>query len=157
MPFEVTNWPYSPDPRSALFGGVGWDFGAVPPWSWIISTTNATAPWTALNSGILVMSTFDDFVQTDWGGSDVPPSVAATVTRKSDQPPINPPNSLELSVRLLSDPPGREASGVQEFIYPFAVAVFGGFAMIDVATGLPDPNLPDPIQITPAIWNHAPL
>jgi len=153
MPFAVAKWPSHSDPRTSIFGGVGWAFGAVPPWTWIVSTTGASGPWAAFNAGIVCKSTFDDFNQTDWAGEDFGPSTLATVTRKSTQPPFNPPDSLELSLTAVSVALPRDAAAVQEFIYPFAVAVFDGFIMIDGATGLPDVNFPNPVKITPAIWS----
>jgi len=157
VPFAVTNWPYSLDPRPASFGGVGWGFGAVPPWAWIMSTTNATGPWTSLNDGILVKTLTDDFTVTEWNGLNGGGTVLASVTKTGTQPPTSPTNSLRIVPRVVTIPPGRNSLSLVVLSYPFAVAVFGGFVMIDLGTGLPDVDLPDPVQIVPAIWDHDPL
>lgn len=153
MPFAVAKWPSQSDPRTSIFGGPGWAFGSVVSWAWIMSTTAATGPWTRYNSGVLVKSTVDIFTETQWSGFGSHPPTTATVTRKSTQPTIIPPDSIELTVDVVSIPPGREAAASQRYVYPFAVAVFDGFVMIDDATGLPDVDFPNPVKITPAIWN----
>ena len=58
MPFAVSQWPNSPDPRTNTFNQTGWNFGQVPPFTWILSTTGATGLLAIFNSGIPLRNTF---------------------------------------------------------------------------------------------------
>ncbi len=157
MPFAVSKWPYSPDPRNGIFGGWGWGDGAVPSWAWIMATTGATGPWTSLNGGIVVYAESNNPNVTEYEGLDSGEVVLAAVTKTGFQPPLSGSTSLLLTVRVTNAGLGRVAVVVKNYFLPNAIQVFGGFTMIDLGTGLPDVNLPNAVEITPALWNFEPI
>lgn len=118
-----------------------------------MSTSNATGPWVSLNDGVVIKSLTDGFTVTEYEGLNGPATVLAALTKTGTQPPAAPDNSLRLTPRLTAIPPGRVAVANQIYFYPYPIAVFDGFAMIDLGTGLPDIDLPDAIKITPVLWN----
>lgn len=157
MPFAVSKWPYSPDPRTGVFGGYGWAPVAVPSWQWMVATTNATGRWAPVNDGILIPSLADSFGFTLWEGPNVEASIVASIFRFGFQPPISGPISQRLNVQLATTPPTSLAVATINYFYPNAIQVFGGFLMFDTATGLRDPDLPDEVTLTPALWNLEPV
>lgn len=153
MPFAVSKWPYSSDPRGPEFGGHGWAWGAVAPYAWILSTTNASGPWTFLNDGIILKSSYDDLNTTLWDAVDLTPGEEVRLSKFGAEPPSFPPNSIVLTVQFRTGFPIKLSEDFQFYEYPDAVQVFDGFVVTEVGTGDPDPFIPDPVKVTPAKWN----
>ncbi len=153
MPFAVSQWPYTPDPRTAQFDQMGWDYGQVPPWAWILSTTGATGPFAVFNNGVIVKpfaAGVDDtlFRQV----VTLPDDITVRLTSKGFNPPLGGPGgtSKRLSVRI-AQPEFQEASGVLNKNYPTAIAEQG--PMTIVVDDPPIGTFPNPMAITPAKWN----
>jgi len=153
MPFEVSQWPYSPDPRKPDFNQPGWDFGQVGPWKWIVSTDNATGIYEQFNDGVIFEA--------------VDPSLPEDTLFL---PIVDLGNDLEgfLSIKGLQEPlgapPFTKSFGIRfdvlaltvygggfNLLYPVAIQVHGPFNM---AVDNPSAGtIPEPMFITPAIWS----
>lgn len=153
MPFAVTQWAVEPDPREPDFNIIGFNVGQLPPWTWILATTNATGIWSIFNDGILVRPTTllpEDTVFEEVG--TLPDDITVIVSSKGQQLPVGPPPGITKSIGIIL----RESlvdrwSGGEEWLYPDAIRVFGG---IDMAEDSPsDGDIPDPMSLTPAKWN----
>lgn len=153
MAFGVRQWPEPPDPRGSFFSFEGWNWGQVAPWQWVLNTNDATGLWSFLNDGFVIPSTFDNGVTTTWfanvpasGGTDVSLAKFGTPT------PVGiPPRTIQLTLSVFRPGPTLIGQGVLTFVFPDAIRVFGPLAML--SGGLPIPDLPNGITITPAIWD----
>ncbi len=156
MAFQVTKWPYSPDPRFSNFNFPGWDFGQVPPWKWIVSTTGATGPEAIYNDGVLLepadltpASTRWDAVASLLFDQDTALKILGTELPTGPGPGITKTFELTLFENMLEN-----WQGIITRLYPTAIQVHGGFNM--VKTGTPVGTIPNPMFITPVIWNTEP-
>lgn len=153
MPFEVSQWPYKPDPRKPDFNLVGWNFGQVPPWKWVISTTAATGIYSAFNAGVIYQATppllpQDQLFTPIVGlGNDL----IGTLSIKGTIEPQGSP-SHTISIGIGFDVLGLPVYGGGVLLtYPTAIQVHSGFAM---AVDFPsDGTIPNDMKITPAIWS----
>ncbi len=153
MPFAVTQWGYSPDPREPDFGLIGFNFGQIPPWRWVSKTTFADAPFTALNDDFLwEADTFTSsfvlykptvpipgifFQNLQFSGTALPQGGPPTFT-----------TSWLCSFRNFFPPPISE--GTLKETYEDAIGV-RSFAMSGMGTG--GPLFPNPLVFTPQKWN----
>lgn len=153
MPFAVSKWPYSPDPRTGIFGGHGWDDVDVPPWVWLMKTSGATGPWTSLNTGIPTKVFFESPFFVGYSGASVDLSVQTQVHITTFEPPLPSGNTIRIFPQVVEVSTGRGSNALREFVYPQGIQVFGSFVMVDAGTGIPDPDFPNPVTITPQIWN----
>jgi hypothetical protein len=153
MPFAVRQWPAAPDPRSSLFSFEGWNWGQVVSFQWVVSSFGARGAWSFLNDGFIVPSVSDDGVDTQWSAA-VPGSGGTVVTlSKFGHPaPIGiPPFTIEWLWTVDMPQTGEQGRSFDFLLRPDAIQVFGPLEMLD--SGVPIPNLPNPVTITPAIWN----
>ncbi len=153
MPFAVSQWPYSPDPRLAQFDNPGWDYGQVPPWTWILKTTGATGLAAIFNSGVTVKPFAQVPGAVTFENVDVlPDDVTCILAHTTFQDPIGPPGPftvfMAIVIRQLGSP---EFSGTLDQLYPTAIAIQGPFPMQKIGIGVG--TMPNPVETTPAIWN----
>lgn len=153
MPFAVSQWPYSPDPRGASFDLPGWAFGQVPPWAWVLSTTDATGCYTNYNDGVILKPTSQVPGVTVFENVDVQPDGGgARLTLTGTQEPTGPPPGITKTMFLEVLAFGFQAwTSTLTLLYPTAIQEHGPFVMVN--TGTPCGTLPNPMKITPAIWN----
>lgn len=150
MPFEVTQWGYSPDPRKPTYAIEGFDFGQLPPWRWKMTTTGAIFPYEALNAGVvwersdhgIDFASFAPLVPipdvTDpllgWGGT---------------QEPIG-GFTINWFCQFFITGADPATSGFFGELYPVAIKA-RAFTMVN--EGGPPPFIPNPLVITPLKWN----
>ena len=154
MPFAVSQWPNSPDPRTSSFGITGFDFGQVPPWAWVMRTTNALPPFDPLNDGMLWKPAFYgvDFMQ--FAPEEPLVGVSDQVLEffgTADPSGAPPGTTMFMQIRFYNTGPLQE-SGSRSLLYPLAIQVNGPFNMRH--QGQPSLLMPDPLTITPAKWNY---
>ncbi len=153
MPFRVSQWPYSPDPRTAQFDNPGWDYGQVPPWAWVIDTSDATGLAAVFNDGVLVKPTTVLPGQVTFENVDVlPDDVTVEMKHTTFQEPVGPPPLATVFITVIIRQLGLpEFSGVIGLLYPTAIAVQGPVPMQKVGAGVG--TMPNGTETTPAIWN----
>ncbi len=153
MPFAVTQWGYSPDPRGPAFAQDGWDFGQVPPWLWVMSSTNATGIYSFLNDGIVIDLFLDTPGSTLWRIFN--PTIDVTrinLAKLGFEVPVSGGTvSIAWSFDITSVSPPRVVTGEQQYLFPKAIRKFGPWDAVDVMG--PVLEIPDGITITPAKWN----
>ncbi len=155
MPFEVTQWGYSPDPRPPDYALLGYDFGQLPPWRWLMKTTDADFPYMALNDGVL------------WESSSFLPNFGAWLPLVPIPDVLEPllfnngtqeivalptPNTITFNCSFFNFFSPFRSSGVIRLVYPDALRVWS-FTMSGSGTG--GPFFPNPLTITPHKWNAA--
>lgn len=153
MPFAVSQWPYSPDPRGPGYSVIGWNFGQVVSWKWLCESTDATGRYAFLNDGLIVESTFDDGATTTWGGSPAfPPSTVVSVVKIGLPAPGGAPTrTITFTFQIFTDPPPVIVQAVEIFTWPIAIQKFGPWTVRRL--GVPVPEIPNGVTITPANWN----
>ena len=150
MPYGVTQWGYSPDPRTVAFALVGFNFGQLPPWRWVMKTTDARFPYQSLNDGV----TWERSSNTDDEAAYIP------VT------PIPNVNGAFMSFRGVEVPSGGvtiewfcgffmtgdpfQTEGFLFELFPDALQT-RSFQMIGGDIG--GRWIPEPLVITPHKWN----
>ncbi len=153
MPFAVTQWALSPDPRPADYIVFGWDFGQMSPWQWILSTTGATGDLAVFNAGVLCVNIgngpgFGDFAPVD----PLPTGLALIFFITGTQLPAGGPPTFTNHINLqLFDVTLLLYDGDLRQTYPTAIQVQTPIIMneFDTSRG----TLPNPMKITPAKWN----
>ena len=153
MAFAVTQWPKSPDPRAPDFNLYGFNVGQLPPWTWILSTTNATGIWSIFNAGVVMRPTIELPEDTRFDNVDtLPDDITVIVSSKGQQLPVGPGAGITKSIGIiLLEGLVDRWSGGKEWLYPDAIRVFGG---IDMAEDSPSAgDVPDPMALTPSKWN----
>lgn len=153
MPFGVSQWPYSPDPRQPDFGIYGLNFGQVPAWAWTLSTTNATGLAAVFNAGVIVkpvtiLAGQTVFENVDDLGDLVTCSVKFSGFLEPFGPSFDETFIVTPIIRQDGDP---EFSGLKGWLYPDGIRVFDGIDMTKVGIGTG--TMPDPMKITPEIWD----
>ena len=153
MAFAVTKWAKSPDPRPADFSALGWGYGAQAPWQWLVKTTGALGLYTALNSGVLVVSTIQTPSDTRWQSAVIPPdSLEVDFGIKGENFPFGGPPTCTISMgRAILVPGELDAAASNEYTYPFALQVFT--MQTTTQGGAPFAQIPNPITIEPVKWN----
>lgn len=153
MPFGVSQWPYDPDPRLPDFDLFGFDFGQVPPWAWILSTTNATGLAAVFNGGVVIKPTIILPGQVTFANVDtLPDLVTCTVKHSGFLEPVGPPPDKTLFMTPIIRQDGNpEFSGVLGQLYPVAIKVHTPIPMTKVGIGIG--TMPDPMKLTPAVWD----
>ncbi len=153
MPFGVTQWALSPDPRPVDFNFPGWDFGQMPPWRWLLSTTNATGIWAIFNAGVVVEFSFgfpndSGFVEVD----TLPDDITVILKILGHQTPIGPPPGITKSIGIILLVLGVDKwSGGKEWLYPTAIEERTGIVLAEDSPSAGD--IPDPFKMTPRKWN----
>lgn len=154
MPFAVKKWPDECDPRTPCFCLKGYAFGAVPPYKFLVSTTNATGYWSILNTGVIV----EWFTETGAGLC----SYSATL--------LSPTRFIRVDISALPNwqtvpPPEHTLKWLANFRHSDSGDTIEGSASarlpdpvgmppsIDVSP-LSGPDLiPDPVALTPQPWD----
>lgn len=153
MPFAVKQWADSPDPRDPAFNLDGWDHGQLPPWRWLVKTTNATGIWTIFNTGVVVEFSFG--FPNDSGFEEIatlPDDITVILKILGSQLPIGPGAGITKSIGLILLQGGEDKwSGGNEQLYPTAIAVW---TLPILAEDNPsDGTVPDVFTLTPRKWN----
>jgi len=153
VPFAVSNWPYSPDPRSSAFSAYGYAFGSVAPWQWIVSSHGASGAWEFLNAGVLTRSIFDDFATTVWSKVPESPVVAFVELRKEATQEIvgSPPRTVHYQVNI--EPSPFDPFGTADLFLEWPVANRAWTGLELQNGGIPIPEVPNGIDLTPALWS----
>jgi len=156
MPFAVSQWPYSPDPRLSTFNHTGWNFGQVPPWKWIIKTTGATGDVSIFNAGVLVEPTSqtpDDTVFVNV--AHLPHGLTVELNSNGTQEPVGPPPGFTKALRIqIRQHLSLIWGGSLDQLYPIAIAVQSPFPM--TLLGMNNGTIPNPMTTTPAKWDVEP-
>lgn len=154
MPFGVTQWAKDPDPRLPDFNLYGFDVGQLPPWTWILSTTNATGIWAIFNDGVTMRPTIVAPDDTRFDNVDVlPDDITVIVSSKGQQEPVGPAPGITKSIGIiLLESLIDRWSGGKEWLYPEAIRVFGDIDMFEDSPS--DGDIPDPMSLTPSKWNE---
>ena len=153
MPYGVSQWPYSPDPRPPDFCIAGFDFGKVPPWRWQLRTKKALSPYDVFNGdGVTVEATSHAVDTAEWENVlSLPGGVTCLVRITGTQEPQGgPPFTILLYIEL-NDGIGPKTSGVASYTYPDAISVLT-VPLLGFDTG-PDSRTPEPFTIKPRKWN----
>lgn len=154
MPFAVSQWPNSPDPRLADFAIDGWDFGQVPPFTWILSTTGATGVFAPLNDGI---AAFNVTVSPGFSTYRPPPGPPLSVQYnlqiegKQFVDPVPFDHTIRIDLIVSAPPVIFAYIGQLRLLYPTAIAVWGPMTMV-LDTPAPG-TIPNPVFATPAKWD----
>lgn len=153
MPYAVSQWPYSPDPRGPDFGLIGFDFGQVPPWKWLMESTGALSPYDPLNDGMVWEPAF--FAPDSMQFAPVVPLIGVddqVLEFFGSQDPVGAPPGTTMFMQVRFELTGPlQQSGSRILLYPTAIAVQGPFNMMN--QGLPSVLIPNPITITPLVWD----
>lgn len=153
MAFEVTKWGYSPDERTVGFGLIGFAFGALPPWQWLMSTTDAEPPYEILNSGVLWHPGPGDSIHpTDVRYSNVTPMPGVDGrTFRFDGTEV-PSGGVSMTFTCSFFAPAHPDHTEGEITELFQNALAErSFNMIGGGTGAG--LIPNPLVITPKKWN----
>jgi len=152
MPFAVSQWPYSPDPRGPGFSVIGWHFGQVVSWKWLVTSSAATGRYSFLNDGLIVASTFDDGATTTWGGSPpFPPTTVVSLVKVGLPAPGGvPPRTITFRLQIFTGPPPLIVEALELFTFPVAIQQFGPWVVR--LLGVPVPEIPNGVTITPTNW-----
>jgi hypothetical protein len=153
MPFAVSQWPYSPDPRPPDFGIAGFDFGAVPPWRWLMESTGALSPYDPLNAGMVWEAAFHTVDSMQFAPLVPLIGVDDQVLEffGTQEPSGGPPGvTMFMQVRFENTGPLQQ-SGSRLLLYPPAIQVNGPFNMLN--QGVPSVLIPNPIEITPVVFD----
>lgn len=153
MAFAVRQWPDAPDPRSSHFSFAGWDWGKVPPFQFVLTSTNATGIYAWLNDGLVLANTFDDGLSTQWSaivpGFDFTLAVLSKVGTES--PAGAPTRTITFTLIIIGQAPVLDATAGENLTFPDAIRVFGPWVLSN--TGGPIAEVPDGITLTPAKWD----
>lgn len=153
MPFAVSQWPYSPDPRGPAYIVQGWDFGQLPSWKWDLGTTGATGDLAVFNAGVR----FHNVSNTPQFG-DFDPDVVlehdleVLFEIQTNQIPQGspPPWTVRILIQI-----SRGVTPLYSVLFPqlfpTAIQVQGPFAMTEIDTS--SGTIPNPMTITPAKWD----
>jgi len=111
MPYAVSKWPHGNDPRSATFNVVGFDSTGVPPYHYVLKTTNASGVLAIFNDGVLIPFASEVGNAVGWSlaaepGQPVSVIMASDGWQIEDSP--DPPNTQAIS-GVLSVPLGANA------------------------------------------------
>jgi len=153
MPFAVSQWPYSPDPRTPAFNILGWDFGQVPPFSWIMSTTGATGFFSVFNDGVTLRNSFvlpnvGTYDPVDPLGNDL--TLIMNIIGSNTPTPVPPIFTIDIQIDVFQIT-ATVLSGRLLLLFPLAIAVQPPMTMIVAAP--PGNDFPNPAILTPAKWD----
>lgn len=156
MPFAVSQWPYSPDPRQSWFNKTGWNHSQVPPWKWILSTTGATGDVAIFNGGVLVEATSMDSDLTVFENiATLPFLLTVELNSAGTQEPVGGPPGFTKSQRIqIRQDLVLIYGGTLDQLYPVAIAVQSPFDMTEL--GPNNGSIDNPMIATPAKWNVEP-
>lgn len=149
MPFRVSQWGYSPDPRTPAFGLIGFNFGQLPPWRWAMKTSAALFPFEALNDGVIWQAfsvAADEVFYAAVGG--IPDVTDEVLTfRGTLEPSFG--NTMRFFCSFFDTGADPEQQGQLLELYPDALKtrsfIMSGAAMPAL--------IPNPLVITPHKWN----
>jgi len=153
MPFAVRQWPASPDPRSPAFAIDGWDFGQVPPFTWIMATTGATGIYTFLNDGLLLRNSFASPGSSFYEPIIPPPFFVVpslVITGFQSQQVGPPPWTISFDVLIVVETTTAFTGQLRQ-LFPTAIQVQSPMAMVVVSPT--DGTIPNAVSFTPAIWD----
>lgn len=153
MPFAVSKWPASADPRSAMFNFQGWEGGSTPPYHWLLKTTEALPPFDPLNDGLLIPWSSGDVGIVSWSLLSGP-GQPITVLLSSDGylielSPIA-PDTHAFTIFISAGAPGT-ATGHLHQVRPTPIKVQGPLIMAGDAAF--DANVPNDLTLVPAKWD----
>lgn len=150
MPFGVTQWGYSPDPRPPDYALTGFNFGQLPPWRWTMKTTAALDPYGALNDGV----TWERLSNTVSFASFLPlvaiPGVTDPILNFTGTPAPVGGFTVEWFLEFFGSGDPEATRGTLTELWPVAIGT-RSFAMVNLFGG--DPFIPNPLVITPHKWN----
>lgn len=153
MPFAVTQFALSPDPRPVNYITFGWDFGQMSPWKWILSTTGATGTLDVFNAGVKCHNVFASPGTGIFVVDDVlPDDLALIFNISTTQIPAGGPPTFTVGIdlqffwltTLLYNAQLRQT-------YPTAIQVQAPITTTEFDTSRG--TFPNPLQIEPAKWN----
>jgi len=153
MPFAVSQWPNSPDPRPPDFAIDGWNFGQVPPFSWKMSTTGATGIYAFFNAGITLRNVFSSPSISFYDPVIPPPNFVVTtlVISGFQTPQAGPPlHTIAFGFDILVET-ALNFRGDLLLLFPTAIAIQGPIPLVEIQPS--DGTIPNPMELQPLIWD----
>lgn len=153
MPYAVSKWGYSPDPRAPDFGPVGYEFGAFPPYRWVSKTTDAEGIYAFLNEDYLWSANAQLPNRVRYVPVTPEPGIFPQELNifGTNEPAGGPPTfTIRCKFELFRSFEPEYAVGEEFETYPYAIQE----KSIDVvAPGTGAGGIPNPLVFTPAKWN----
>jgi hypothetical protein len=151
MPFAVSQWPYSPDPRTAEYALTGFDFGQIPPWRWFMQTTDALDPYGILNTGLVWERTAHTIASATFAPIVPTPGITDPVLTFFGTLLPSGGVTMEFFCSFFITGADPATAGFINALYPLAIAE-RSFTMVNQT--LPPPSfIPNPLVITPRLWD----
>lgn len=153
MPFAVSQWPHSPDPRLLDFAITGYDFGQVPPWRWLMTTSGAIFPYESLNDGIIWQAASHSINNCEYNVIDLSPDLSDDrLAFFGSRFPIGgaPGSTIRIFCTFFQTAADPATNGSLFLTYPKAIGT-RSFVMSNDVGG--EPFLPNPVLLTPRKWN----
>jgi len=150
MPFAVTQWGYSPDPRQVDFAIEGFNFGQLPPWRWLMQTSDAIFPYEALNDGVVWERSDHGIDFCSYQPLSPIPDVTDPFMGFSGQQEPSGGFTINWFCAFFITGADPATSGFINELYPLAIAT-RSFTMVN-ESGSP-PFIPNALVITPRKWN----
>jgi len=153
MPFAVSQWGYSPDPRAPDYIVQGWAVGQLSSWQWILSTEDATGDLAVFNDGVLCVNTFNS--PTFGGFQPVVPldgelNIIFDISTRDIPFGGSPPYSVEIEIWLFWFSTLLYRGNVRQ-LFPTAIQVQGPINMVEFDTTFG--TIVNPMTVEPAKWN----
>ncbi len=151
MPFGVTQWGYSPDPRQVDYALLGFNFGQLPPWRWSMKTTDALPPYEILNDGLIWQRVAHSNDDAAFAPIVATPGItgASLSLRGTEFPSGGVTMEWYCGFFMTGDP--FQTEGFINELYPVALTT-RAFTMLN--GGPPPVLIPNPLVITPHKWNE---
>lgn len=143
MPLGVTGWPYSPDFRTTALGPVGYAWGAVAPWAWRISSTDAEAPFEWLNDSDRIAVREFTLRSINWTGRSGQAELFKLGWQEGSGFPLGVSVFYELQLFGTGADPHQ---GERLADWPLAIEQF---TIVVEPTGIGDNRIPNPVQFDP--------
>lgn len=150
MPFAVTQAGYSPDPRQPDFAIEGFNFGQLPPWRFLMETTDAIFPYESLNDGVVWERSAHGIDFCSYQPLAPIPDVTDPQLGFSGTQEPSGGFTINWFCLFFMTGAGPATTGFLDELYPLAIKT-RSFTMENVAG--PPPFIPNPLVITPRKWN----
>lgn len=153
MPFGVSKWPASGDPRWVSNLSVGFQYGACAPYKFFMQSVGANGVFAQLAAGVMIEQTYADFEQGQYENPvRLPWELWCSAAPFGYDPPVVfPPGA---NVNWLMSVVTREGAIAAESLWltspnPIQVFTFDSFVIF----GADASTIPNAITITPRKWD----
>lgn len=153
MPFAVSKWPSSGDPRNPGHLLIGFEYGARAPWAWLVQSVDANGWAAELATGVRISQIFADVEQGQFARDPQPPlSIEVNASPFGYEPPVVSPPGATLNWLFAIVGAGGEIAAESLWLtLPNAIQVF---TFENLAFFGADPStIPNPVTMTPIKWD----